>query len=96
MKKKEYLIKILDNLVPVRDLALWLKIIVEQWALWNNVLDTLIGAVESGIHAASSEVTKMKMKKWLDSLTRMKRIEKQSAMRDEKDLAELDSLIDSF
>ena len=96
MKKKEYLIKILDNLVPVRDLALWLKIIVEQWALWNNVLDTLIGAVESGIHAASSEVTKMKMKKWLDSLTRMKLIEKQSAMRDEKDLAELDSLIDSF
>ena len=96
MTKKEYLIKILDNLESVRDLASGLKIVVEQWALWDDVLDTLIESVESGSHSARSEVVKLKMKKWLDVLTKMKQMEEQSAMQDEKELEELDKLIDSF
>lgn len=96
MTKKEYLLKILEQLEPIWEVASGLKIVVEQWALWDDVLDTLIGAVESGIHSARSEVAKAKMKKWLDALERMKQIEKQSAMQDEKELAELDRLLDSF
>jgi len=96
MTKKEYLVKILENLDSVRDLAPGLKIVVEQWALWEDVLDTLIETVESGIHSARSEVSKLKMKKWLDALTKMKQMEQQSAMQDEKELEELDKLIDSF
>ena len=96
MTKKDYLLKILEQLEPIWELASGLKVVVEQWALWDDVLDTLIGAVESGIHSARSEVAKAKMKKWLDALERMKEIEKQSAMQDEKELAELDRLIDDF
>ena len=96
MTKKEYLLKILEQLEPIWEVASGLKIVVEQWALWDDVLDTLISAVESGIHSARSEVAKAKMKKWLDALERMKQIEKQSAMQDEKELAELDRLLDSF
>lgn len=96
MTKKEYLLKILENLEPVRDLASGLKVVVEQWALWDDVLDTLIWAVESGIHSARSEVSKVKMKKGLDVLQRMKQMEEQSALQDEKELAQLDELIDSF
>ena len=96
MTKKEYLLKILEQLESIRELAPGLKVLVEQWALWENVLDTLISAVESGIHSARSEVAKQKMKKWLDALEKMRQIEKQSAMQDEKELAELDKLIDNF
>lgn len=96
MKKKEYLAKILGQLEPIRDLAAGLRIVVEQWALWDDVLDTLVSAVESGIHLACSEVAKIKMKKWLDLLQKMRQIEKQSAMKDEKELEELDKLIDDF
>ena len=96
MTKKEYLIKILDNLESVRDLAPGLKVVIEQWALWDDVLDTLIEAVESGIHSANSEVSKMKMKKWLDALTKMKQMEQQSALQDEKELEQLDKIIDDF
>lgn len=96
MTKKEYLLKILEQLEPIRELALGLKIVVEQWALWDDVLDTLIWAVESWIHTASSEASKTKMKKWLDALQRMKQIEQQSALQDEKELAELDKLIEDF
>ncbi len=96
MTKKDYLIKILENLESIWDLAPGLKILVEQWALWDDTLDTLISAVESGIHSARSEVAKLKMKKWLDALDKMKQIEKQSAMQDEKELMELDKLIDGL
>ena len=96
MTKKEYLLKILENLESVWDLASGLKVVVEQWALWDDILDTLIESVESGIHSAKSEVSQLKMKKWLDVLTKMKQMEEQSAMQDEKELEELDKLIDSF
>ncbi len=96
MTKKEYLLKVLEQLEPIWDLASGLKIIVEQWALWDDVLDTLIWAVESGIHSARSEVSKLKMKKGLDVLQRMKQMEKQSALQDEKELKELDDLLDNF
>lgn len=69
---------------------------VEHGGLWDNVLDALIAAIESGIYTASSEIAKQKMKKWLDALQRMKQIEEQSCLQDEKELVELDKLIDSF
>ena len=96
MTKKEYLIKILEQLESVRELAPGMKILVEQWALWDNVINTLITTVENWIHSVKSEMAKQKMKKWLDMLEKMKQIEVQSAMQDEKDLVELDKLISNF
>jgi hypothetical protein len=96
MTKKEYLLKILEQLEPIWDLASGMKVLVQYWALWDDVLDALIWAVESGIHTASSEAAKVKMKKWLDALERMKQMEQQSALQDEKQLAELDKLIEEF
>ena len=96
MTKKEYLLKILEQLEPVWELAPGLRLLVEQWALWDNVLDTLTSAVESGIQSARSELAKQKMKKWLDALEKMKQIEKQSAMQDQKELSELDNLLNNF
>ena len=96
MNKKEYLQKILVQLEPIRDLARWLNILVEQWDLWDDVLDILINAVQWAISTAKSEVDKKKLQKWLEALERMKQMEVESKLQDEKDLAELDSLIDSF
>ena len=93
MTKKEYLLKILEQLEPIRELAPGLKILVEQWALWEDVIDMLSKAVETGINSVRSEISKQKMKKWLDALERMKEMEKQSAMQDEKQLEELDKLL---
>lgn len=96
MTKKEYLLKILEQLEPIWDLASGMKVLVQYWALWDDVLDALIWAVESGIHTASSEAAKVKMKKWLDALERMRQMEQQSALQDEKQLAELDKMIEDF
>jgi len=96
MTKKEYLLKILEQLESIRDLAKWMKILVEQWDLWDDILDILIEAVQWAVSTAKSEVDKQKLEKWLDALQKMKQMEQESKMQDEKDLAELDSLIDSF
>lgn len=53
MTKKEYLAQILWQLESIRSLAPWLKILVEHGELWDDVLDTLVVAIESGIQSAS-------------------------------------------
>ena len=96
MDKKEYLQKILTQLEPIRDLAKWLKILVEQWNLWDDILEVLINAVQWAVSAAKSEIDKKKLQKWLDALNKMRQMEEESKMQDEKDLEELDNMIDSF
>ena len=96
MDKKEYLQKILTQLEPIRDLAKWLKILVDEWNLGDDILDILINAVQWAVSTAKSEMDKKKLQKWVEEMQKMKQMEEESKMQDEKDLEELDNLIDSF
>lgn len=96
MDKKEYLLKILEQLEPIWNLAPWLKVLVEQWNLNDSILDVLIDAVKWAIHTTKSELAKEKLEKWLNALEKMKQIEQQSIQQDEKDLEELDKILDTF
>lgn len=96
MDKKQYLQKILVQLEPIRDLAKWLEILVEEWNLWDDALDILIDTVQWAVNTAKSDIDKEKLQKWLDVLQKMKQIEEESKLQDEKELKELDDLIDSF
>lgn len=96
MDKKEYLQKILTQLEPVRNLASGLKILVNEWNLWDDILDVLINAIQWAVSTAKSEMDKKKLQKWLEAMQKMKQMEEESKMQDEKDLEELDNLIDSF
>ena len=96
MDKKEYLLKILEQLEPIWNLAPWLKVLVEQWNLNDSILNVLIDAVKWAIHTTKSELAKEKLEKWLNALEKMKQIEQQSIQQDEKDLEELDNILDTF
>ena len=96
MDKKEYLQKILTQLEPIRDLAKWLKILVDEWNLEDDILDILINAVQWAINTAKSELDKQKLQKWLDALNKMKEMEEESKMQDEKDLEELDKMLENI
>jgi len=96
MNKKEYLQKILTQLEPIRNLAKWLKVLVEEWNLWDDVLDILINAVQWAINTAKSELDKSKLQKWLDALQKMKEMEEESKMQDDKDLKELDKMLENI
>ena len=96
MDKKEYLIKILSHLEPVWVLAKWLKVLVEQWNFDDNMLDILIDAVEWAINTAKSDFDKEKLQKWLDAMKKMKELEEKCLLEYEKDLADLDSMLDNI
>ena len=96
MDKKEYLKRILVQLEPIRDLAKWLEVLVDEWNLWDDLLDLIIESVQWAINSAKSELDKRKLQKWLDALQKMKQMEEESRLQDEKDLEELDKIIDSF
>lgn len=96
MDKKEYLLKVLTQLEPIRDLAAGLKILVNEWNLWDNVLDVLINAVQWAVNTAKTEVAKNRLQKWLDAMEKMKQMETESRMQDERDLSELDRMLDNF
>ena len=93
MDKKEYLQKILTQLEPIRDLAPGLKNLVDEWNLGDDILEILINAVQWAINTAKSELDKQKLQKWLDALNKMKEMEEESKMQDEKDLEELDEIL---
>lgn len=96
MDKKEYLIKVLAHLEPVWGLAKWLKILVEQWNFDDSILDVLIDAIEWAINTAKSDFDKEKLQKWLSAMKKMKELEEESIIEDEKDLAILDSMLNDI
>jgi len=96
MTQKEYLIKILTLLEPIWNLAKWLRIIVEQWHLEENLIHTLIEAVEWAIHTAKTVADKHKLEKWLKALQHMRDMEARDREKDEADLNELDKLLENI
>ena len=81
-KKKENLIKILEQLEPLRNLAKWLKILVSEWTFWDQELDILINAIAWAIHTAKTEKDKKKLEKWMSLLEKIKEREKSEENED--------------
>lgn len=96
MTQKEYLIKILEQLEPVWSLARWLKILVNGWHLDNNLIETLIEAVEWAIHTAKTDLDKEKLEKWLNALQRMRQMEEEARKKEQEDLNELDKILEEI
>lgn len=93
MDKKDYLIKILEQLEPIWNLAKWLKILVEMWHLDENLLDVVAQAIQWAIHTVKDNVSKKKLRKSLNYLEKLKQMENNSKIQDEKDLVKLDEMI---
>ena len=96
MTQKEYLIKILEQLEPVWSLARWLKILVNGWHLDNNLLETITEAIQWAIHTAKTDQDKKKLQKWLDALQRMRQMEEEARKKEQKDLEELDKMLEEI
>ena len=78
MDKREYLQKILTQLEPIRDLAKWLRILVEEGNLWDDVLDVIINAVQWAVNTAKTDLAKQKLQNGLDAMEKMRQMETES------------------
>lgn len=96
MNKKEYLLKLLEQLSPIWSLAKWFKIVVEQWDLNDSIIDMLIEAIKGAIHVVKNEAAQWKLQKSMIYLEEMKDIEKKEKMEDDEELQKLDNLLQDF
>ena len=96
MDKKEYLIKLLTQLEPIWDEAKWLKILVEEWHLNDEILDVITQAVKWAVHTTKDELTKKKLEKSLSVVEKLKQLQAESKEKDEQDLAELDKMLEEI
>jgi len=96
MDKKVYLVKILNKLEPVWDLARWLKVLVERWNFDDSMLDNLINSIKWAIKVCKSNIETKKLHKWLIAMERMRELEETSRIQDESDLLELDNILNDI
>ena len=62
----------------------------------DKVLDVVIQAVEWAVHTAKNEISKRKLEKSLLALQKLKQMEAESRLQDEKDLAVLDKMLENI
>lgn len=93
MTKKEYALKILDALIGYWPLARGLKILVEGNTLDDKTIDSLVDILAKTIEETQSNETKNKLQTTKDILEKLKTIEGEQHIRDQKSLDELDEMI---
>lgn len=93
MDKKEVLINILDKLSPYRDMAIWLKAMIELWHMDDSFTDNLITIINGSIKNTTSLVTKTKLQKASQIL---QDIRTQSEKQQQIDIQNADQLLESL
>jgi hypothetical protein len=93
MSKKDYILKILDATMDYFPLARGLKILISGDALDDTAIDTLISILNKAISEINDGEAKRKLEKSRDFLQKLKAIEEQSHLKDEKSIEMLDDMI---
>lgn len=93
MTKKEYILKVLDAVMPYRPLARGLKILVDGNALNENTINSLVDIFDRTIDEIEDNEAKSKLQKSKTVLEKLQQIEQEQHIRDQKSLKELDSMI---
>ena len=93
MDKKEILHTMLEELENERPVALWLKILLEQWSLWMETIDVLLQMMSKAIKTTKNTMHKKKLESAYSYLEELKQKE---ANEHEQEMNEADDLLDSI
>ncbi len=93
MTKKEYILKVIDALMGYRPLARGLKILVEGNALDDATIDSLVDIFAKTIDEINDTEAKTKLQKSKDILEKIKKIEREQHLHDQKSIQELNQMI---
>jgi len=93
MSKKEYILKVLDATMEYFPLARGLKILINGDALDDTTIDTLVNILTKTIDEISDGEAKRKLQKSKEFLEKLKAIEQESNLKDEKSIEMLDDML---
>lgn len=92
MTKKEYILKVLDAVKNARPMAPWLRILVDNNALNDQLMDSLIALFREAANKTLDQKSKAVLVKTVDILEDVKHKEEIDHENDLADLAELESM----
>lgn len=93
MDKKQYVLKVLDAVKDAWDMAPWLKILVENNAIDDKVIDTLVSLFRDVAAKTTNQQAKVALEK---SATLVGNLHEKEQIDHEKDLADLADLESMF
>ncbi len=93
MSKKEYILKVLDATMEYFPLARGLKILINGDALDDTTIDTIVNILTKTIDEISDGEVKRKLQKSKEFLEKLKAIEQESNLKDEKSIEILDDML---
>lgn len=96
MSKKEYILKVLEALENKWPIAKWLKILVEGNSFDDVAIDGLIDIFDNMLEQITDKETKDTLLKSKSVLEKIKKIEREQHLQDEKSLEDLDNMIQNI
>lgn len=94
MTKKEYILKLLDNIdSSIFTMADDIKALIQTDNISDGFIDMLVDMFKQAVHNTKDRLKQAKLQKGISFLTALKEQEHQSDMNDQKDINELESLL---
>lgn len=94
MTKKEYLIKLLtkiwDNILPIAPDLLY---IIKNKSVDDSIIESLYTIFNKAIKTTEDISKKIKLEKWLSVLDKIKTLEKNQNISDQKDIKDIEELL---
>jgi len=95
MDKKTFIVKLLDSFQDW-PMAQWLKYLIENGNLDDNTINVLIDMFKQAIKTVDDEKTKEKLTKWVTFLEKMKKMEEEQKLQDQKDIQNLEGILSTM
>lgn len=93
MDKKQYVLKMLEELQNIWPLARWLKILAEANEINNDVMDILINTFQEASKNIEDETSKQKLQQASLFLQELKQRELDDQKNDEQDISKIEELL---
>ena len=96
MTQKAYILKLLTALENTRSLAPGLKLLVEQDALEEDLVDHLTEIFKQAVEETNNAQEQERLQKWVDFLQTLKLEEAQDNQGTQQDIEKLDLMLNTF
>ncbi len=96
MDKKQYILTLLKALQKTRPMAEWLYKLVEDNALDDQTLESLLQTFKRAVSSVTDKVEQNKLKKSIDVVEKIQSLEQISQAEDKEELKDLDQILQNF
>ena len=95
MTKQQFIIKVID-MIPNREMGWGIKAMVENNQLDDHAVNVLVVVLKKAVDKLNDVAVKYKMYETIQAVDEFNTQKEEQKQKDEQDLAELDTMLDTF